>query len=266
MLSIESIIKEKSIKLGVEMENYILEVCVDSVESAINANEAGANRLELCGNLVIGGTTPSTMLFKAIRKKVKLPIHVLIRPRYGDFCYSNYEFNIMLHEIRLYKKLGAEGIVIGVLNPDGNLDCERMKILIEEAGGMHVTLHRAFDMSPNPYQTLENAIELGVETILTSGQADDCVDGVKVLKELVIQSKGKVDILIGSGVSSGVIADIYQYTKATSFHMSGKSLISSKMIYRNDKISMGINGMKEYEIFQTKASKVREAVKILEEL
>lgn len=248
------------------MKNYILEVCVDSVESAINASKAGASRLELCGNLVIGGTSPSGMLFKSVRKKVKIPIHVLIRPRYGDFCYSDFEFNIMRHEIRMFKKLGADGIVIGVLEPDGNLDCKRMKMLIEDAEGMHIVLHRAFDMAQNPYQTLEKAIELGVETILTSGQANDCVDGVRVLKELVIQSDGKVDILIGSGISSGVIADIYQFTKATSFHMSGKSLIAGKMKFRNDKINMGINGLSEYEIWQTKEEKVREAVRVLESL
>jgi len=248
------------------MEKYILEVCVDSVESAINASNAGGSRLELCGNLVIGGTSPSKMLFKEIRKQVNIPIHVLVRPRYGDFCYSDYEFNIMRNEIKMFKKIGAEGIVIGILTPDGNLDCERMKILIEEANGMHVTLHRAFDMCRDPFKTLEEAKVLGIKTILTSGQANDCIDGIHTLKELVARSNGDIDILIGSGISSGTIADIYQFTKATSFHMSGKIVIAGKMEFRNDRINMGIKGINEYGIWQTKEENIREAVKVLEKI
>lgn len=248
------------------MKNYILEVCVDSVESAINASNGGANRLELCGNLIIGGTTPSKILFEAIKEKVTIPINVLIRPRYGDFCYSDFEFDIIRNEIKMFKELGAAGVVIGVLEANGDLDYKRMKLLVEAAKGMNVTLHRAFDMCNNPFKALEQAKELGIDTILTSGQGSSCIEGVRALKELVEKSNGAIDILVGAGVSSGIIADIYQYTGATSYHMSGKITIAGKMIYKNDKINMGIKGINEYDIWQTKEEYVKQAVEVLQGL
>lgn len=139
------------------MERFTLEVCVDSVESALAAKRGGADRLELCNNLIIGGTTPSSVLFEKIRNIIDIRTHVLIRPRYGDFCYTDYEFRVIAREIRKFRELGAEGVVIGILKPDGTLDMKRMKQLMEEAGDMSVTLHRAFDVCADPFEAMEQA-------------------------------------------------------------------------------------------------------------
>lgn len=152
------------------MQSFILEICVDSVESAVAAERGGATRLELCQNLMIGGTTPGIKLFEAVREETHIPIQVLIRPRFGDFCYTDYEWRIMKEEIRMFRDRGADGIVIGMLKPDGILDRDRMEALLEERGGMSVTLHRAFDVCKEPMETLAVAKTMGIQTILTSGQ------------------------------------------------------------------------------------------------
>ncbi len=159
------------------MQKYLLECCVDSVESAIAAQKGGADRLELCGNLIIGGTTPSVELYRAVRKNTDIPIHVLLRPRFGDFLYTAYELEILYEEVKLFSSEGADGLVIGCLKPDGELDIEAMKRMIELGKGRKITLHRAFDVCNNPLKALEQAIELGVDTILTSGQENSCMKG-----------------------------------------------------------------------------------------
>lgn len=152
------------------MENYILEVCVDSVESALAAKRGGATRLELCANLVIGGTTPGYTLFEQVKEKTGLPVRVLIRPRFGDFLYSHYEYEQMLYDIRYFAQTGVDGVVIGSLKEDGTLNEEQMRGMIEAAGNSGITLHRAFDVCADPVVTLQRAAELGVDTILTSGR------------------------------------------------------------------------------------------------
>lgn len=177
------------------MQKYILEICVDSVESAIAAEKGGATRLELCQNLIIGGTTPSPKLFEVVRRAVEIPVHVLIRPRFGDFCYSNYEMEQIKEEIKMFRELGANGIVIGILTPDGSIDRDRMERLLEERGDMSVTLHRAFDVCPNPLKSLQIAKDLGIQTILTSGQKDSCVEGADLLRELQKESQGEIQFM-----------------------------------------------------------------------
>ena len=145
---------------------YTLECCVDSVESAIAAKKGGADRIELCSALVIGGLSPSQALYRKIREQVDIQIRVLLRPRFGDFCYTDFEQEILKEEIKSFVNLGADGIVIGAMKPDGTLNLEQMKEFIEEAKGMPVTLHRAFDMCKDPFVTLEEAKELGISTIL----------------------------------------------------------------------------------------------------
>ena len=159
------------------MKEYILEACVDSVESAMAAVAGGADRLELCSNLIIGGTTPGPWLFEEIRKRSDIRIHALIRPRFGDFCYTDAEFSIIKKAVEDFRKIGAEGVVFGVLKPDGTLNMEQMKGLMEAAGDMSVTLHRAFDVCVDPLETMEQAISLGIDTILTSGQRNTCLQG-----------------------------------------------------------------------------------------
>lgn len=248
------------------MKDYILEACVDSVESALAAAEGGATRLELCSNLIIGGTTPSPWLFKEIRKHTDIRIHALIRPRFGDFCYTDSEFAIIKQAVADFRELGAEGVVIGVLKPDGTLNMEQMKELMDAAGDMSVTLHRAFDVCVDPYETMEQAIELGIDTILTSGQKNVCTEGASLLKDLVEKSRGRITIQVGSGVSAEVIRKMYPLTNATAYHMSGKVTLDSVMEYRKEGVNMGLPTLSEFEVWRTDAEKIKAAKKVLEEL
>lgn len=248
------------------MKGYKLEACVDSVESALAAERGGADRLELCGNLVIGGTTPSPYLFEEIRKHTNIRIHALIRPRFGDFCYTDYEFKMIKEEVKQFRKLGAEGIVIGILKPDGRLNLEQLKELKELVGDLSVTLHRAFDVCVDPYEAMEQAIELGFQTILTSGQQNVCKQGTTLLRELVEQSNKRIDIMVGSGVNAEVIREVYPLTKAKVYHMSGKITLDSSMEYRKEGVNMGFPSISEYEIWRTDEGNIREAKQVLEQL
>ena len=248
------------------MEKYILEACVDSTESAVIATEAGANRIELCGNLMIGGTTPSIALFKQIRKKCNNRIHVLIRPRFGDFCYTEDEMDIMCEEIRMFRELGADGVVIGALSPDGSINWDAMDRMIAAADGMWVTMHRAFDMCRNPYESLEHCIEHGVSCILTSGQENHCLDGLACLKEMIQKAGERIQILVGSGVDARVIDKIYEETGAAAYHMSGKEVLDSEMEYRKNNVYMGLDGLSEYSIWRTKKENIEAAVSVLKQL
>lgn len=245
---------------------YTLECCVDSVESAIAAKKGGADRLELCSALVIGGLSPSQALYRKIREQADIPIRVLLRPRFGDFCYTDYEHEILKEEVRSFLKLGADGIVIGTMKPDGTLNLEQMKELMEEAQGMTVTLHRAFDMCQDPFQTLEEAKRIGIHTILTSGQKNVCTEGMDLLKELVEQAQGKTEILVGGGVDASVLPVLAEKTKAKAFHMSGKVSIESEMQYRKQDVSMGVASVSEYEIWRTSEKRIREARWVLDHL
>lgn len=245
---------------------YTLECCVDSVESAIAAKKGGADRLELCSALVIGGLSPSQALYRKIREQADIPIRVLLRPRFGDFCYTDYEHEILKEEVRSFRKLGADGIVIGTMKPDGTLNLEQMKELMEEAQGMTVTLHRAFDMCQDPFQTLEEAKRIGIHTILTSGQKNVCTEGMDLLKELVEQAQGKTEILVGGGVDASVLPVLAEKTKAKAFHMSGKISIESEMQYRKQDVSMGVASVSEYEIWRTSEKRIREARRVLDHL
>lgn len=245
---------------------YTLECCVDSVESAIAAKKGGADRLELCSALVIGGLSPSQALYRKIREQADIPIRVLLRARFGDFCYTDHEHEILIEEVRSFRKLGADGIVIGTMKPDGTLNLEQMKELMEEAQGMTVTLHRAFDMCKDPFQTLEEAKRLGIHTILTSGQKNVCTEGMDLLKELVEQAQGKTEILVGGGVDASVLPVLAEKTKAKAFHMSGKVSIESEMQYRKQDVSMGVASVSEYEIWRTSEKRIREARRVLDHL
>ncbi len=246
------------------MKDYILECCVDSVESAINAANGGASRLELCSNLIIGGTTPDVALVKEIRKHTDIRIHALIRPRFGDFCYTEYEMEIMKSQIRALKEAGVEGVVIGVLDEAGNLDIPKMQELLQEASGLSVTLHRAFDMCRDPFQALEEAIRLGINTILTSGQKQSAWEGRELLCQLQEKADGRIDIMAGAGISAATIEKLAPMTKGTSYHMSGKVTLDSPMKYRKADVSMGLPSLSEYEIWQTSEEAVKDAVDILE--
>lgn len=238
---------------------------MDSVESAIAAQRGGATRLELCANLIIGGTTPSVALFDAVRSSVDIPINVLIRPRFGDFLYTDAEYDIMRHEIELFSARGANAVVIGALKADGTVDEVKMAGMIAAANGARITMHRAFDVSRDAFETLESALSLGVDTILTSGQRANAREGSALIAELLEKAGDRGDILIGGGVSADLIRAFRQdHPKARSFHLSGKTVLDSGMIYRNGEVSMGLPGISEFQVWRTEEAAIRRAREALE--
>ena len=246
--------------------NYTLECCVDSTQSAICAKEGGADRLELCANLVIGGTTPTLALFEQIRRTVDIRIHVLIRPRFGDFLYSPLEAELICEEISAFRAAGADGVVIGSLLPDGSLNMEQMKRFMDRAEGMSVTLHRAFDVCRDPFGTLEESIALGIDTILTSGQKNSAWDGRGLLARLEKRAGSRIRIMAGAGIEAGIIEGLAAQTGITAFHMSGKTVKDSRMKFRREGVSMGLPGFSEFEIWQTEKEQVRKATEVLKSL
>lgn len=245
-------------------KKYLLECATDSVESALAAARGGADRLELCSNLIIGGTTPTMALFDEVRSHSDIPLFILIRPRFGDFLYSDYEANVICREIEMFQKAGAQGVVIGSLNRDGSLNEEHMKRFIEKAKDMSVTLHRAFDMSADPIATLEKAKALGVNTILTSGQAPSSLEGIDLYEKLLEKTNGELTVLAGGGIKAATIKTLLEKTSLTAFHMSGKIVVESEMQYRNPVVSMGLPGISEYNIWLTDEKNVREARTVLD--
>lgn len=237
-----------------------LECCVDCVESAIEAQKGGADRLELCANLLIGGTTPELPLLWAVKEQVDIPVNVLLRPRFGDFCYTPFEFQCLKENVKLFRQAGADGIVAGVLQPDGALDAERMQQLLEAAGPLPVTLHRAFDVCRDPWQALEQCKQWGVSTILTSGQKNSAMEGSTLLAQLVKQA-GKVEIMVGSGVSSKNIAQLDTQINANWYHASCKTVVQSPMVFRREEVPMGLPVCSEYDLWRTSS---QEAAKIKE--
>jgi copper homeostasis protein len=235
-----------------------LEICANSVASSIAAQQGGAHRIELCDNLLEGGTTPSYATIALAREKVEIDLYPIIRPRGGDFLYDDIEFAIMQKDIAVCKQLGCNGVVIGLLTADGKVDVPRTKLLVEQAWPMGVTFHRAFDMTEDPLQALEDIIATGCERILTSGQRNTAPEGTDLLKTLVKRSEGRISIMAGSGVRANNIAMLVKETGATEFHTSARSYVESGMIYRNPHVSMGgIPGVPEYGISLTQAADVK---------
>lgn len=242
----------------------LLEACVGSYASAMAAARGGADRLELCANLVIGGTTPSPELLRQVRRDCEVPVNVLIRPRFGDFLYDEAEMEQMCREIEVFRELGANGVVIGTLTEDGALDVSKMERLMGCAGGMEVTLHRAFDMTADPFAALETAVSLGCKTILTSGQAQNVTLGKDLLRQLRERAAGRIVIMAGSGVKSGNIRGLHEETGIVTFHASArKAGLESGMRYRKAEVSMGLPSLSEYEVWQTSEEEVRACAEIV---
>ena len=247
------------------MKDFTLEVCIDTLESARNAIAGGANRLELCAALVIGGTSASPTLFRQIRRESDIKIHAMVRPRFGDFLYTDAEMEQMLDEVAMWRQLGAEGIVSGILTVDGRLDIPRMQQLRKAAGdNMNFTLHRAFDVASDAMQALEDAGKAGVDAILSSGQQPEAPLGTALLKAMVNNSKG-IHIMPGGGIDAESIAQVREETGATSFHLSGNICGESPMCFRRPEIYMGIPGMSEFERWECSADIIAAARRVLEE-
>ena len=247
------------------MKHYTLECCVDSVESAIAAQQGGATRLELCGELMTGGITPTLGLFKAVKNHCTIPVRAIIRPRFGDFCYTKYELDTMIDDAMILDDYGVDGIVVGCLTPTGMMDCEKMELFCRNVL-CDIALHRAFDMAKDPITTMETAIHLGIKTILTSGQKSSAMNGKELIQELVATANGRIELLVGGGVTSQNIQTLATHTRATAFHLSGKKREESPMIYRNPHVTMGLPNHSEYDIYRTQAKEIAMAKAVLEEL
>ena len=245
----------------------LLEICVDSLASARSAIAGGADRLELCSALSIGGLTPYAQLLRQIRAESNIKIRCLMRPRAGDFLYTPEEIQMMADQIRQLKTLGADGFVIGCLTPEGDLDAAAMAPLIESADGAGLTLHRCIDVSRDPIQTYLDAGKLGIDTVLTSGAAGNCTAGKETIGKLLALSRqeGNPTVLVGAGVNAKVIASFRaQFPVAHAFHMSGKTDIPSGMVFRREGVPMGIPGFDEWHIQQTGEAAVRAAREALD--
>ena len=245
----------------------LLEICVDSLASARAAIAGGADRLELCSALAVGGLTPYSALLEQIRKESGIPVRCLMRPRGGDFLYQPEEIAMMAAQIRVLRSAGADGFVIGCLTPGGDLDPAAMEPLIAAAEGAGLTLHRCIDVSRDPEQTYLAAGALGIDTILTSGGAASCTAGKAAIGRLLAlrdQTRGP-EVLVGAGVNAAVIrAFRAEFPGVRSFHMSGKQDIPSAMVFRREGVPMGLPGLDEWHIQQTSLEAVRAAKTALE--
>jgi len=245
---------------------YKLEVCVDSMPSCLAAQAGGADRIELCDNLFEGGTTPSFGMISLAREQLDLKIQVIIRPRGGDFLYSNLEFEIMKRDIETAKNLKANGVVFGVLNADGTVDMKRSKELVDLARPLSVTFHRAFDMTRDPFQSLEEVISTGADRLLTSGMMNEAPEGAQLISNLVKKANGRIIIMPGAGINKDNIRDMISITGAREYHLTGASLLESKMSYRNPRIFMGgLPDIPEFERFVTDENRIRSIVSTLRE-
>lgn len=216
-----------------------LEICIDSVESALAAQAGGADRVELCAGLMEGGLTPSAGMIKAVRSRVTLGLMVIIRPRGGDFLYDDAEIEVMLEDIAVAKELGADGVVIGCLKADGGIDGEKTRALMQAAGSLEITFHRAFDVSRDAYESLELLAGLGVHRILTSGQEASVLEGADLIRDLVKAAGSRTIILPGGGITPRNIGKIAALTGASEFHLSCRRSVDSGMHYRNHRPAMG---------------------------
>ena len=286
------------------MNRFQFEVCANSVESCIAAQQGGADRVELCAGIPEGGTTPSygeilqarRMLDEGVQQGLKpTRLHVIIRPRGGDFLYTELELQRMIDDIRICCELGADGLVFGCLRPDGTLDSEANRMLIEAVqqptptlprggsldtladsfstfkanqapslregeGGLSVTFHRAFDRCSNPTEALEELISQGFDRVLTSGQQPTAEQGIPLLRQLHEQASGRIAILAGCGVNEQNIRRIYEATGVTEFHFSAREPLRSQMLYSNPDVYMGAKGADEDSILRTTARRVSDTI------
>ena len=241
---------------------YRFEICANSVASCIAAQEGGANRVELCAGIPEGGTTPSYGMIRSARECISIALNVIIRPRGGDFLYSEEEINEMLYDIKVAKELGADGLVFGCLLPDGSVDKVNMARLMEAAGDTPVTFHRAFDHSADPLQALEDIIELGCARILTSGCRPTALKGAGLLAKLVEKAGDRLIIMPGCGVKESNIAEIARLSGAREFHFSAREPVQSGMVFRNPEVAMGSED-DPYGTVQTTARRVAATIEPL---
>ncbi len=230
-------------------DELIVEVCVDSLESAIASERGGAQRVELCSSLLEGGITPSAGLIATARQKISIGVHVMIRPRAGDFCYTADEYSAMQRDVLMAKQLGADGVVLGLLDADGKIDIQRTRQLVDLARPLETTYHRAFDMSADLARSLERVVETGADRILTSGGAQTALEGAAMLRNLAQAAGGRVIIMACGGIDDQNVRVIVEKTGIREIHVGLRTPIASAMRYMNENISMGTLKGGEYQRF-----------------
>lgn len=245
-------------------QSVLVEACVATVASALAAESAGAGRLELCGDLVEGGITPSLGMLARVRERVTLPIHVLIRPRGGDFLFDGDESEVMLRDISTARTAGADGVVIGALDREGRIDTGLTRRLAGAARPMAMTFHRAFDLARDPGEALDTLIGLGIERLLTSGQAQSALRGAATIAALVRQAGGRITIMAGGGINEANAARVVNETGVTEIHVGATGFLESAMEFRRDHVFMGKPYQPdEYRRVETDAERVREIIRRL---
>jgi copper homeostasis protein len=239
-------------------KTLVFEVCLDSVESGLAAEEGGADRVELCSALLDGGLTPSYGMLRVARRRLKLGIMAMVRPRGGDFSYSDAEYEVMKDDLAMVKAEGANGAVFGLLRPDGTVDAERTAELVALARPLPVTFHPAFDMTRDPFEALETLVDLGVDRVLTSGQEPTVLEGVPLLRELVARAGERIVVMPGGPVSERNVAEIARATGARELHFACFEDQESTMRYRNPRVYMGGTlRPPEYSLGVVRAASVR---------
>jgi len=253
----------RNILTALGIEPVLIEVCVDSVASAIAAERGGAQRIELCGDLLEGGVTPSLGLLGVVRSKVSIPVYVIIRPRAGDFYYSDAEFQTMQRDIENAKREGANGVVFGILQKEGTVDIERTRELVELARPLSVTFHRAFDMSSDLFRALNDVCATGADRLLTSGGEQECLQGVKTVARLVRDASGRIIIMAGGRIGIGNAPTIIELTGVTEIHVGLATPVQSPMLHQNSRLSLGKAQGREYqrtEVLEESVRNLRRAI------
>ena len=235
----------------------VLEICVDSIESSVAAEEGGAQRVELCSALTEGGLTPSLGLIRAVRSRIKIGIHVMIRPRAGDFLYSEEEFAVMREDIALAAECGADGVALGLLTSDGSVDVERTRELVELARPMEVTFHRAIDLARDIDDALDNVIRTGADRVLTSGGEPNAMQGRQQIRELVRAADGRIGVMAGGGIRPANVGEIARATGAVEFHTALRRPVSSPMKHPRRKVHLGSSAVDDYSHSVVRTADVR---------
>jgi len=239
----------------------IIEIAANSLQSAINAQDGGDSRIELCSALELGGITPGAGLIRKVKHALQIPVFVLIRSRSGDFIYSDQEMEVMLEDIRFCVSEGIDGIVWGGLKPDGTIDEERLQMIKKEAKGMQITFHRAFDHCIDPIAGLNTLIANKIDRLLTSGQTSNVVEGRMLIKKLIKEAKGRITIMPGCGVNENNIQPVAAFTGASEFHASMKTLVKSRTLFNNKNVLLSSGAdIPEYDYFVSDLVKVRKLV------
>lgn len=243
------------------MTSPLFEVCVEGIDGLVAAQEAGADRVELCASLVEGGITPSFGTIRAALAVATIPFHAIVRPRGGDFLYSGQEFSSMLEDVATLREAGVAGVVVGCLTPEGRIDEARMSALVQAAGNMAVTCHRAFDMTDDAAEAVEALVRCGVGRVLTSGQRDTAIEGLETLRATVTAARGRIKVMACGGLDETNIARVLSESGADEAHFAALKTVPSGMVFRNPHVGMGGTDLdREYRLTLTDPETVRRTI------